>query len=194
MKNIKNKIIENITRQVSAIFKYDFDDLMNLLHMCREVISGSFILQCILNEYWEDSDIDFYVVDNGYSEFPILLRRLLSPTSISVIGTNGGYLDSFKTINVQRYTHKIHLNYINSYHNIDFIEFINTNFDFNICKNVFCILFDIPILSIHSIYDIYTRTTNFKSTTDYDISIEKCQKYENRGFTFKNKPDIHTST
>lgn len=62
------------------------------------------------------------------------------------------------------------------------INFINDEYDFDICKNVFCN----KNISIHSFNDIVSKMTKFKYTHSEEGSLNRKSKYEKYGFQFKN--------
>lgn len=68
---IYQRTILEIRKRLKEIFQDNLDEFLNLLQQTGAIISGSFILQCILNEYWE-SDIDIYfpIQDNEIKETP----------------------------------------------------------------------------------------------------------------------------
>jgi len=57
---IKESIIKEINTRLLAILGDKYNDFIEILNITKAVISGSFIIQCILGEHWEDSDIDIY--------------------------------------------------------------------------------------------------------------------------------------
>jgi hypothetical protein len=72
LNHIKKSTINEIYRRLRIIFRSDFDELIYTLKKYNAVIAGSFIIQCILGEYWKDSIINIHVVDfhvdNYFSE------------------------------------------------------------------------------------------------------------------------------
>ncbi len=60
------------------------------------------------------------------------------------------------------------------------VDFINHNFDFDICKNIY----QNDTLTIHSLNDIITKTTRFKYTWDERLSRQRQEKYIQRGIQF----------
>lgn len=60
--NLNAHIISIMIKKLMSIFGDQYNNLKLILTRLGAVISGSFILQCILDETW-DSDIDFYVSD-----------------------------------------------------------------------------------------------------------------------------------
>src|SRR5437762_2456462 len=53
--------VKSIDNKLEEIFQDDMGEFKTLLAESKAVISGSFIVQCILGEFYEDSDIDIYV-------------------------------------------------------------------------------------------------------------------------------------
>src|SRR5437868_9219660 len=62
--NIKSNLIYEINFRLNKIFGDKTDDFKQLLKDTNSVISGSFIIQCLLNEYW-NTDIDIYIPTIG---------------------------------------------------------------------------------------------------------------------------------
>lgn len=62
-KTITNdKIIDDINSRLASIFGYDlWPKMKKNLFEIGAVLSGSFIIQCILGEHWDESDIDLYI-------------------------------------------------------------------------------------------------------------------------------------
>lgn len=54
-------IKERIEKRLRIIFLDQYDNLVQAMSESKSIISGSFIIQCILDERWLDSDIDIYV-------------------------------------------------------------------------------------------------------------------------------------
>lgn len=66
-------ILKEINRRLKLIFKDYYDEFKKQLQDNQAIISGSFILQCILGEDWEDSDVDIYVpIRNSQSKYTYL--------------------------------------------------------------------------------------------------------------------------
>ena len=55
---IEKSIICTVEERMGKIFGDGITIFKNLLSSTHAVITGSFILQCILNEKWKNSDID----------------------------------------------------------------------------------------------------------------------------------------
>jgi hypothetical protein len=60
-RHIETSIINSINNRLRKIFEDKFEDFKNVLKKTGSVISGSFIIQCILDEYYDDSDVDIFV-------------------------------------------------------------------------------------------------------------------------------------
>lgn len=58
--HIKTSIIYRINMRLSLIFGDKLLEFKKTLNGTKAIISGSFIIQCILSEYWIGSDIDVY--------------------------------------------------------------------------------------------------------------------------------------
>ncbi len=55
------------------------DNFINIMHRNKAFISGSFIIQCVLDEYWSNSTIDIYVpyIENDFNELENYLSNEL---------------------------------------------------------------------------------------------------------------------
>src|SRR5579863_10520811 len=65
----KNSVYRLVLRNINDIFIEIFGDdateFKRLIELTCAVISGSFITQCVLNEYWRRSDVDVFIsIDN----------------------------------------------------------------------------------------------------------------------------------
>jgi len=58
-------LINKINARLEKIFGDRLSDLKKLMQKLMCIISGSFVLQCMLDEEWRGSDIDFYVPIRG---------------------------------------------------------------------------------------------------------------------------------
>jgi len=69
MSHIKKSTIQEINRRSYGIFGNDLNNFKDMMRQSNAIISGSFVLQCILGEYWAGSDIDIYVNTKIFDEF-----------------------------------------------------------------------------------------------------------------------------
>lgn len=205
---IEKNIIEEINKRLYEIFGADLPEFKKVLCDTNSVISGSFILQCILGEHWDNSDIDIYIPMKGNN---ITQNMPASPNPISSVenfiyskGIKWVTFDSDvgygKHINntihfVREYKNK-NMKYalqtilVNIDKNIDTLyDFIKDNFDFNICKNIY--YFDTKDnIRIYKINEIMNKKTNFTVGYRLGSSIMRVKKYEDRGFQFLNKNNL----
>jgi hypothetical protein len=72
---INQVLINKINDRLKYIFQDQYDNFKLALKTDKAVISGSFIIQCILGETWSNSDIDIYVPEKNskLQDFFILL-------------------------------------------------------------------------------------------------------------------------
>jgi hypothetical protein len=63
--DINRAAIKEINHRLLLIFTDKLIDFKKLLQSSCAVISGSFIIQCLLGEHWNDSDIDIFVPTKG---------------------------------------------------------------------------------------------------------------------------------
>lgn len=161
------------------------------------IISGSMILQCILDTRWSGSDIDIYVPDdhlaaNGYATTVIdtlLYNEGVTPIGHdhpfkyewipSVIGWKDmSYLRQWRTVsgcNVQTITLNITRDQM--------IKYICESFDFSICMNLFGYNENgEPWLYVHDPDGIRDRQFIWQHRGDYLSSVMRGVKYYNRGF------------
>jgi hypothetical protein len=61
------KVIQNIENRLKLIFSDEekYQKFKELMTLNKGYIAGSFLTQCILEEYWDDSNIDIFFIDKG---------------------------------------------------------------------------------------------------------------------------------
>jgi len=139
----------------------------------KSIISGSFIIQCILGEYWSESSIDIYL---GNITLSNKKDQYLIPNSRSA------FCDHYKEcLNIPT-TGKQSIKYINL-NTSDVNNFIDNIFDFNICKNKFWYDDEYHIY-IKSINEILSKKATFSCKIKLASSIERYKKYTDRCFIF----------
>ena len=74
----KEYIIKKILNRLQTALGPIYDDFIDMMKNQNIVISGSFILQCIYNEKWKNSDIDLFVYNDhnisdccGINHYPL---------------------------------------------------------------------------------------------------------------------------
>ncbi len=201
--NINNKIekrLGNVFGDKLLLFK-------QLMEETKCFISGSFIIQCILNEEWKGSDVDIYVPTIGNQ-----IRVDHSPFSkvddfmYKNMNMKDGYIDSYPEVlhsglkwvrnyvdyiydsnGKQTYEKRVRIQIIGieiSKNISQAVQFVEETFDFDICKNVY----SFEGIYVKNIKEILSKTTSFKSSKLHDSSVNRCKKYEERGFSFLNQP------
>lgn len=192
----------------------------------QSVISGSFIIQCLLDEYWDYSDIDIYVsthdnnvhspkkpeeradyiksdvddfmyynmkFEGSHNNYEIdncikWVRDYLPDTTYSD-GDYGKY-ELIRKNNPQSH-YNVQIIGIDVDKTYDSLKtFIDTTFDFTICKNMYFYDGKDNII-LSNLNEIFTRETNFVSTRNLSSTIERYHKYTEKGkFIFRNKNTI----
>ena len=155
------------------------------------VISGSFLLQCILDETWDGSDIDFYVdicelVKFNSSE--IVMQRFFTNICKTIDKPSNYANNDFynKVLNYEINNQKIQLCCVKSDGTIS--DYIKSECDFNICANVY---YPNNTLEIKSLYNILSKNVYLNKSKDIMFkniknTIYRLTKYESRGFHFND--------
>ncbi len=184
--NIKYVVVKNITKKLISCSDINYDNLVSYMEKHNVYISGSFILQCILNEYWNDTDIDLYANENICFEENIFRNNDYERVTHN---HHDGYSRLYGITYVSDYVatkNKTHMQLITMDQNINIIDYIKTTYDFNICKNIYSVKNGVHILYIDNLQNIMNRiVTGGILGTAYQFPIRKI-KYENRGFIFKD--------
>ena len=203
---IKESIIKEMTIRLIAIFGDKYDEFNKILDTTKAVISGSFIIQCILGEHWEGSDIDIYFptinnkkyltdCHNPYYE----LEKFLYETVKFDMKRSERAISRYKR---DQSNDKLSIEYVRNYetetNSIQIIqakiennhnkmkEFIYDTFDFDICRNVYYIDSGKIYLNILKLNDILNKISEFKIGYRVGSSIQRYEKYTKRGFNIIN--------
>jgi hypothetical protein len=195
---VKNRLLEIMGSNLFAQFS-------KVMRQSGAVVTGSFVLQCILGERWRDSDIDFFVPEG----------RLRAPT-----GTQTSELDNWlfaegvykergcSTAIAQGHTYtdvitggdftitmlrdywlndvKFQLVHINRPSTSDVCSWIESEFDFPIVKN--SVWVDAQGQWQWSVADwnsIETKSFAFQINRHLKSSLRRRAKYEERGFEIR---------
>ena len=153
----------------------------------KAVISGSLILQCILDEHW-NSDIDIYIY--GMNDFKINDLKIFEKKINKVNESDAKKIDFFDYLKSSKNINKlikfklngvpIDLIFINKPHQ----DYFKENFDFDFCKNYF----DGNQLTILNCDSIINKTCFYKiHNINYLINNsmfikKRFDKYKSRGF------------
>ena len=182
--NVDEYIMKEIDKRLINIFGDNIAKFRNLLISVNAVISGSFIIQCILGKRWTDSDIDIFI---PYTLNLDLEDFLLNDMKSIQIWDNYDqkYLLFSEAINYKiKSGQRIQLIRLNEG---CFIEFMNKSFDFDICKN----MYDTKNIKIKNLYSITHRTVDLQRVYIKENTGVRCNKYHERGFKFINKDLIN---
>lgn len=156
------------------------------------MISGSFILQCIYDTQWPNSDIDIYCSGKFNCDiFPENLYR----SHISASRNN--YSELFDILEVNN----VYDLYPRSRRNNEALlcqlialniprkeiyDWIRDNFDFNVCVNCFYLQNSEPHFEALDIGAILTKTISITGKLNLRTYNKRIEKYEQRGFKFIN--------
>ena len=176
---IHKKCLKEIKYRLKKILEDKYEEFIDLLYRTGAVISGSFILQCLLNEDW-GSDIDILISTKEITVEFVNFMEKYNYTSIyygqnckrDMMGISGVRCVEFLETKIQFLLVNI------GKHEIK--DFILGNFDFDIVKN----LFQENKLYIHDYEQIFSKRTEYKVGKIPGSSIIRRIKYEYRGFSF----------
>lgn len=208
--------------RLEKIFGDRLSDLKKLMQKLMCIISGSFVLQCMLDEEWKGSDIDFYVLIRGNkitktsseyykSKLDDFMYKTMKFDG-SARDTYDGHIDQNKMKWVRNYDKMIETkkrlrttvqiigidadkSYESMYH------FVNKTFDFKICKNMY--YYDNgDHIRARDFVEVFSKTTEFAVSRgrkrDVRSSIDRRDKYISHGIkfapiTFKNVSHLRLS-
>jgi hypothetical protein len=188
-------IINSIQKRLQQILGQYYDKFMKYIEKNGINISGSFIIQCILGEYYDDSDIDLYTgveIDNDafLEMFTESDLKIMKQEFFEIYGDLD--IDSIANTYLKN-NYKLQHIYTNAnasgFENFK-NEFITKQFDFDICKNIFTIIDGKPILYMYNLKKILNKQEVISVPTLNDKIINRITRYETRGFTFKYKIEL----
>lgn len=178
--NVDKYIIRELDTRLQNIFGDKLNYFKQLLISEDAIISGSFIIQCILGEIWSDSDIDLFIPDFTNQIFDEFLFNDIECTLKGNV-YNTEYLSFGKTVDYETKSGQcVQLIKLNE-NKID--DFMNKNFDFKICKN----LYDGKNLKIKDLYNIVNKIIDLEDVSVGQKIGDRCEKYSRRGFKLINK-------
>jgi hypothetical protein len=168
-KDFKNRVIKEIDRRMHYVFRENYGKIKKFMIHHGAIIAGSFIVQCILDEYWE-SGIDICIPTKiDFSK----------KTEYGVTNDSASFTEN---------TFKINLITIKTDNIIDYVK---NHYNYNICKITYQYK-DVDLdlnristdnLQIYNFDDITYRRTNICiNVTIFDDKY--FMKYYNRGFSF----------
>jgi len=182
-----------VYNNLSKIFGNYTSAFLEKLEQVGAIISGSFILESILEESW-NGDIDIYLQSDDKYKFSILENFLYYDLRSDHESSHSEYDFMNDEINI-KYHIQIIRNYKYNNKNISIIninysnnsnDFIKDTFDFDILKNIYTK----NKLIMYNKDQVYSKTTQFKSTNCLSSSILRYNKYLSRGIIFNNIESI----
>lgn len=196
---IKRQTIKEINNKFQELFSNQTTDFKKIIKELECVVTGSFILQSILGLFWQETDMDIYIDVKKEDEKSktILDYFLTDKMGYKIIKHTSSYVKSLIGINeVRTYDkknspYKIQLIVVSTEMNLH--DYVNSNFDFDICKNIYSIDHNNrELLSVYKINEILSRKTKFALNDRNRIgsSVERCKKYQKRGFNFTNRKTL----
>jgi hypothetical protein len=211
IQEIKNNSQNYIENYLKNLMKNNYDEFIDIFEKTNCVISGSFVLQAILGEQWEDSDIDMYSknFDGKFGDNLISFFELRLNCNLKL---HGGYLDLsyykqdkiqifrngedngiekvFETIFNEKKMQFVNLKKLkdkdkdkdkDNMNDIREIEEQIKLFDFDICKNTCYIKNKAFIVNFTNLKEIFEK--KFKYIFNGNLkTLQRVGKYENRGF------------
>lgn len=196
---IKKQTLKVINQKFYELFGNLTPDFKKIIKELECVITGSFILQSILSLYWKETDMDIYVLGSKEDEKSktILDDFLTDKMGYKIVKHTSSYSESIAGIlEVRTYDKKdspyqVQLIIVTVEDNLH--NYVESNFDFDICKNIYSIdKNNKESLSIYKINEILSKKTKFALNDRNRVgsSVERCKKYQKRGFDFTNKDTL----
>ena len=172
-------------KRLKSIFGEETDTLKSLLNETGAVVSGSIIVQSILGEEWKNSDIDIYIPSTG-EQSPHgnptskidewLLNKLgWKMTNYMAVCRYGDTMSRGQDITWIRNfnSNNLAIPCVQLIHTRlkrdELTEYINTNFDFVICKNVYSVNRKSGLLSISDVAAIVKKQFSFEFAEIFSV-------------------------
>jgi hypothetical protein len=188
-KTITNSIIINIHKRLKQVLDKKYDTFIKFIEKKSIVISGSFIMQCILCEYYENSDIDLYSYLSHDSDkfFDIINMEDLDEDQEKNFKDYGALPYIHDIINAHlKNGHKLQNIRLYNMKNYDDVKnYVINKYDMDMCKNIFTIVDNKSVLYTHNLNRVMNK---WEHITEFDIESRKkrrIEKYILRGFNFK---------
>jgi hypothetical protein len=179
---LDKKIVELIDYKLSLIFGDYYDLFKQFLDVTGSLISGSFIIQVLLNKTYKNSDIDIYFPEeasNSLINFARLLGTFINDRQTyshdfrnKILDVNDLYLNGTKLQFIKMANDKIY-------------DFIMDDFDIDICKNVFGVENEKMYAKIYNLDMLMNKTGNMKTDGIIMKNVDRYLKYTKRGFNIE---------
>jgi predicted nucleotidyltransferase len=192
--DIHNAIIKQVHIKLKEILRGQYELFIKYITVNDIAISGSFIMQCILGEDWEESDIDLYLFDeendNYFDVMGIDKEVLTYEQKKEIMDSYGNFIDIRKIINRKIYDKKIQAIYVPTQTRNEFKSFVLDNFDLNICKNIFQIVDGKEMVYVHDLTGLINRREVVDGNYMRDKKKGRIEKYKSRGFDISGELTI----
>lgn len=184
-----HQIMKSINKKLTDLFG-DADKFKQTMKQTNAIISGSFLIQSILNEKY-DGDFDIFIPLTPNNEhfmyqhntFPFSLReqQYMGEYNMKLIDNIVCFIKN---------NQKVEFIYLNTNNNVSSLyNFINTYFDFNICKNMYH--YDgTDNIFINNLDAILSKQATITTQFNVNSIVSRYHKYTNRGFNFTNKNQL----
>lgn len=204
IQNLEELLIRKINcRLAHLIGSTRLPQFKHLLQRFNAVITGSFLIQCILDEDWQ-TDVDIMIPVSSVTkvelkwlnvwDFDNLLYGLLDHEDVRRESTHiyeDGHQDivSLRSYTLKERTTKIQTCVFRSEAKTT-NAFVYRHADFDICRNVYSVIKigedEKEYVKVATLNQICTRQTEFKLGRVVCNSMRRYAKYMNKGFTFTN--------
>lgn len=189
--------------RLKELFGSDYHEIKKFMQDNNVIISGSYILQLLLNEEY-NTDIDFYMLTDfdGCDSGGNYLGENFPTVSLPNI-----QMEEIKDCHIYQYLNGLDIYYLYTYkYKGKLLQFICLNeknirrtnnvyndiwnyiiyaFDFNICKSMYYINCNKSYVNIYDIDNIYKRLIIVQNINTYTMA-ERIRKYISRGFILHN--------
>ncbi len=200
-----NRIIESRLKECGV---HNISALMSILIKTQSVIAGSFPLQCILGEHYDNSDIDIFclgtdrdtcdkIMIENHGVYPALceIDKYIYSTYSKKGQPNKYIVDGILRSKIYNITDKLCFNVIQVAYKP--IEFVKNTFDFTFCQTIFdgnnVHFYPLTLQKIgwraHALLPRYKPKKNYHSAHPknpakkmLDIYNARLSKYQTRGF------------
>ena len=203
-KYLEKSIIRSINNRLRSILDGNLNKFKKILQDTQSIISGSFIMQCILDEHWQKSDIDIFISHEEIGK-RLVHKKIKNPAYPEDEFTP---LEDFLFIKTRwkdghksdRYDYSSFIKWVRDYRLKNYIfqtiqliwkkenlyDYILQTFDFDICKNAYGIDKNgNEYIKIFNLKNLLNKETNFAFKGNVEKSMDRYLKYKERGFNFR---------
>lgn len=185
---IRESVLHAINHRLHQIFGSQTTTFKYLMDVSHAFISGSFILQCFLGEFWAGSDIDIYLPAGNDQVLGSFLHDTLRSSSRPIKSYR--FDRQYQNHIVEHsWSNGIRLQVITledpifSTDPVTYMKnFLQNDFDFDVCANLYYITNRQETVYCHSLNGIMNKTITCQGIPTQ----QRVSKYKRRGFVFKD--------